>query len=100
VEDIFEEAFVLLRLQAKQHRNWLPRRMPCEEDSQVEGTLLPQESRTLHSDQPAIGGSYNNAPATILSKHPLKLLNYFFIAHVWTQNFRDDYRSVFMLIVL
>jgi hypothetical protein len=25
--------------------------MPCEEDSQVEGTLLPLESRTLLSNQ-------------------------------------------------
>jgi hypothetical protein len=42
---------VLLRLQAKQHRNRLPRRMPCEKDSEVVGTLLPQESRTFRSNQ-------------------------------------------------
>jgi hypothetical protein len=25
--------------------------MPCEKNTQVAGTLLPQESRTLHSNQ-------------------------------------------------
>jgi hemin uptake protein HemP len=42
---------VLLRLQEKQQRSKLPRRMPCEKNTQVVGTLIPQESRTLHSNQ-------------------------------------------------
>jgi hypothetical protein len=42
---------LLLRLQEKQHRSELPRRMPCEKNTQVAGTLFPQESRTLHSNQ-------------------------------------------------
>jgi hypothetical protein len=42
---------VLLRLQEKQHRSGLPRRMPCEKYSQVVDTLVPLESRTLHSNQ-------------------------------------------------
>jgi hypothetical protein len=32
-------------------RNGLPRRMPCKKNSQVDGTLVPQESRTLRSNQ-------------------------------------------------
>jgi hypothetical protein len=42
---------VLLRLQEKQQRSELPRRMPCEKNTQVAGTLIPLESRTLHSNQ-------------------------------------------------
>jgi hypothetical protein len=32
-------------------KNGLPRRMPCEKNSQVVGTLLFQESHILHSNQ-------------------------------------------------
>jgi hypothetical protein len=42
---------LLLRLQEKQQRSELPRRMPCEKNTQVAGTLVPQESRTLRSNQ-------------------------------------------------
>jgi hypothetical protein len=42
---------VLLRLQVKQNRNGIPRRMPCEKNFHVAGTLLPLESRTLHFNQ-------------------------------------------------
>jgi hypothetical protein len=38
---------VLLRLQEKQQRSELPRRMPCEKNTQAAGTLIPKESRTL-----------------------------------------------------
>jgi hypothetical protein len=40
----------------------LPRRMPCEKYSQVVGTLIPQESRTLHSNQHAAGAYHENRP--------------------------------------
>ena len=40
---------MLLRLQAKQHRNGLPRRIPCEEVPQVEGTLIPQDKDSFGS---------------------------------------------------
>jgi hypothetical protein len=29
----------------------LPRRMPCEKNTQVVGTLIPKDSRTLRSNQ-------------------------------------------------
>jgi hypothetical protein len=35
----------------KIRRSELPRRMPCEKNIQVAGTLIPQESRTLRSNQ-------------------------------------------------
>jgi hypothetical protein len=38
-------------LARKPYRRGLPRRMPCEKYSQVAGTLIPQESRTLRSNQ-------------------------------------------------
>jgi hypothetical protein len=53
---------VLLRLKEKQQRSGLPRRMPCEKYSQVVGTLIPQESRTLHSNQLAAGGISQKSP--------------------------------------
>jgi hypothetical protein len=34
---------LLLRLHEKQHRSELPRRMPCEKNTQVAGTLIPQD---------------------------------------------------------
>ncbi|ANX13082.1 hypothetical protein ABE41_013810 [Fictibacillus arsenicus] len=42
---------LLLCLQEKQQRSELPRRMPCEKNTQVAGTLIPQESRTLRFNQ-------------------------------------------------
>jgi hypothetical protein len=73
---------LLLRLQEKQHRSKLPRRMPCEKNTQVAGTLLPQdkegngriisheenvnfifeESRTLHCNQPTNEGMFQKYP--------------------------------------
>jgi hypothetical protein len=57
---VFEEACELLRLQANQDRNKLPRRMPCEKDFQVSGTLIPLESRTFHSNQVFIEADIRN----------------------------------------
>jgi hypothetical protein len=35
----------------KTYRSELPRRMPCQKNTQVDGTLIPLESRTLLSNQ-------------------------------------------------
>jgi hypothetical protein len=41
--------------------------MPYEKNTQVAGTLIPQESRTLHSNQFADEVNHKNTPeATIL----------------------------------
>jgi hypothetical protein len=40
---------VLLRLQEKQQRSELPRRMPCEKNTQVAGTLIPQDKESFDS---------------------------------------------------
>ncbi|OOE14376.1 hypothetical protein UN64_04020 [Fictibacillus arsenicus] len=41
---------VLLRLLVISDED-VPRRMPCEKNNQVAGTLIPQESHTLHFNQ-------------------------------------------------
>jgi hypothetical protein len=40
---------VLLRLLELQQRSELPRRMPCEKNTQVAGTLLPQDKESFDS---------------------------------------------------
>jgi hypothetical protein len=40
-KDPINGVIVLLRLQEKQQRSKLPRRMPCEKNTQVVGTLIP-----------------------------------------------------------
>jgi hypothetical protein len=66
---------LLLRLQEKQQRSALPRRMPCEKNTHGAGTLLPQESRTLRSNQ-HVNEEYHNKMIqkanNLLEKQPLK----------------------------
>jgi hypothetical protein len=40
---------LLLRLQEKQQRSELPRRMPCEKKTQVASTLIPQDKEVFGS---------------------------------------------------
>jgi hypothetical protein len=42
--------------------------MPCEKNTQVAGTLIPQESRILHSNQHATGGISQIPPEATTEK--------------------------------
>jgi hypothetical protein len=44
--------------------------MPCEKNTQVAGTLIPPESRTLHSNQLAKEENEKNQGNNFLEKSP------------------------------
>jgi hypothetical protein len=57
--------------------------MPCEKNSQVDGTLLPQESRTLLSNQLVneVSSQYQAISNNLIEKKPGDLLGFFFCSY-------------------
>jgi hypothetical protein len=79
VEKNNQGQLVLLRLQENHQRSELLRRMPCEKNTQVAGTLVQQESCTLRSNQ-LVNEEFhkNDSKPTIFRKDPFFIYRDFF----------------------